>query len=149
MNLWQRFEIAHYNGENRGLSLHFEKGVHPELRRLFMKLAKGLRARYAFPVHVSVYIKSSRKVILTDGSEAYGSFRWFDKRPPMIRIPAALDESRTDDPEQFDEILSSLIHELTHYYQWILKLDQTEAASEWQANHYRYRILDEALYNGR
>ena len=44
--------------------------------------------------------------------------------------------------EIYDNVLSSLIHELTHYYQWIEKLEQDDYASENQADYYRYKILD-------
>ena len=46
------------------------------------------------------------------------------------------------EPVVYEQILSSLVHELTHYYQWVLALEQSDAVSERQANYFRYRILD-------
>ena len=84
---------------------------------------------------------------MTRGSSTltYGSFRWFPKRNPIIKIPSLINYKNYEDytkSEVYDNILSSLIHELTHYYQWIKKIEQTDYASEKQADYYRYNILD-------
>lgn len=42
-------------------------------------------------------------------------------------------------------ILSSLIHELTHCYQYCSGAEQSDAASEKQADYYRYRILEQLI----
>ena len=61
-----------------------------------------------------------------------------------IRIPAKPEQNRLQQYELedvYEQILSSLVHELTHYFQWINQLQQTDRGAEWQANYYRYRIL--------
>ena len=45
--------------------------------------------------------------------------------------------------EVYVMILSSLVHELSHYYQWVSALEQTNAVSECQANYYRFRIIEQ------
>ena len=75
---------------------------------------------------------------------AYGGFRYFENRAPYIRIPARLEPDVQNAYENIDiyyAILSSLVHELTHYFQWAAGLKQTDAVSERQANYYRYRII--------
>lgn len=80
---------------------------------------------------------------------AYGSFRWYSARTPNIRVPSAIEPELLHEYTQdeiYEQILSSIVHELTHYYQWVLDLEQSDAISERQANYYRYRIID--LFNG-
>lgn len=129
-----------------GLRFRFEKDVHPDIRALFLSFGKWLRKNYAFPIRVTVYVKSCEMVRLLSGSMAYGAFRWFDTyEEPYIRIPAGDYSDRSEKVGRdaaADAILSSLVHELTHYYQWVNQIEQTDRSSEWQANYYRYRIID-------
>ena len=146
MNIWQRFEkdrTAEYN--DAGISFHYEKGLDPELKKKYLAFAKWLRKTYFFPVRLNVYILNREMVRLRSGEWAYGSFRWYKQRSPRIKVPSRITPESSADhtPDEIhDTIMSSLVHELTHYYQWVLRLDQSDAVSEKQANHYRYRILD-------
>ena len=144
MNLWQTFEIGENTKYcNQGISFHYQKGIEDDLKKKYTSFARWLRKNYVFPVHINVYILNCEKVRLLNGCAAYGSFRWFKKRAPFIRIPSAIEPQLLDDytrVEIYEQILSSLVHELSHYYQWILDLDQNNATSERQANYFRYRI---------
>lgn len=146
MNLWQRYEYsAKKQAPSEGISLRFEKGIEPELRQLFLQFADWLRKKYCFPVHVNVYIKDCEMIRLVGGVMAYGGFRYFEDRPPYIRIPARIEPSLRDEEENLDiyySILGSFIHELTHYFQWVAELEQTDSVSERQANYFRFRILE-------
>ncbi|MDD4495489.1 MAG: hypothetical protein PHV32_14325 [Eubacteriales bacterium] len=112
-----------------------------------MDFSKWLRQNYEFPILVQIYIKKCEKVQLANGMWTYGSF-WYPNSlliEPYIRIPTGDYLERVKERGQdaaLEEILSSLVHELTHYFQWINQIDQSERSSEWQANYYRYRILD-------
>lgn len=146
LNLWQRFEKAsHSETESKGISLRFENGVDPELKKLFCSFARWLRKKYVFPVHVTVYILNRETVTLVNGKEAYGSFKWFEDRPPKIKIPALIDEANTIDTvyDQYEMALGSFVHELTHYFQWLAYTEQSDAASESQANVFRFKIVDQ------
>ena len=145
MNLWERFETGRCPLENRGLSFHYEKGIHPGLKRLYLDFAAWLRKNYVFPVRLNVYILNQETVRILGGADVYGSFRWYPKRTPRIRIPSKIEDSlleKNTEEDAFELILSSLVHELTHYFQWALDLDQSDAVSERQANYYRFRIID-------
>ena len=146
MGLWNEFKINNVcTLDNKGISLIFEKGIEADLKKEYILLVKWLRTNYVFPVHINVYILNSEKVKLLSGTLAYGSFRWFPKRNPRIKIPSLINYKNFEDyttGEIYDNVLSSLIHELTHYYQWIKNLEQTDYASERQADYYRYNILD-------
>ena len=132
--------------ESKGISLHFEKGIEPEFRKLCIQFVNWLRKRYCFPVHMNIYIKDCEKIRLLGGQMAYGGFRYFENRSPYIRIPARIESDvriEYEDIEIYYLILSSLVHELTHYYQWVEGLDQTDDVSERQANYYRFRIIEQ------
>lgn len=146
MNLWKQFEFQNNESSNsNGISFHYEKGIDKQLRSLYIDFAKWLRKKYCFPIHINIYILNQEKVKLLSGVWAYGSFRWFENRPPRIKIPSKIEYGSLSEytyDEIYEQILSSLVHELTHYFQWVLKLEQSNAVSERQANYYRYRIID-------
>ena len=145
MNLWQQFEIEKNSTfENAKIIFHYENGIEKELKEKFMAFSRWLRKKYIFPVNLNVYILNCETIKLLNGNKAYGSFRWFPKLSPRIRVPAAIEVHLLNEftkEEIYEQILSSLVHELTHYYQWVLDLDQNDVTSERQANYYRYRII--------
>ncbi len=146
MNLWERHERIRCRGQGK-ITLRFEPGVEEDFRRLCIRFVKWLREKYAFPCSLHVYVKDCVQVRLMSGRMAYGSFCWFDgDRPPYIRLPARVEESLRDkfsDMDIYYSILSSLVHELTHYLQWAEGLEQSNAVSERQANHYRFRLIEQ------
>ena len=146
MNLWQTFEIKRNpTFSNNGISFRFDNGIEDNLKKLYISFAKWLRNTYVFPVHMNIYIKNCEKVRLMSGAMVYGSFKWFEEKPPYIRIPSKIEKYLLEEysrEEIYEQILSSLVHELTHYYQWILDLEQSNSTSERQANYYRYRIIE-------
>ena len=149
MNLWQKFEKKQNKEKNnKKISLHFQNGIDKELKKLFITFTRWLRINYIFPTNIHVYIVNSEKIRLLDETLAYGSFRWFANRTPMIRIASAIEKELLTEykkEEIYEQILSSFVHELTHYYQWLLQLEQSNASSERQANHFRYKIIDKYL----
>lgn len=149
MNPWksQNYKKIYDNQDIRtGIALRFEKGVHGDIKSLFTDFTKWLRKNYYFPIRVLVYVKESETIKLMNGSMAWGSFRYFDTfDEPYIRIPTGdyLKQAENEGKENAAyTILSSFVHELTHYFQWVNQFEQTDRGSEWQANYYRNRIID-------
>lgn len=147
MNLWDTYSksVGNVFLENEGISLHFDPGIHKALKRLFLSFAHWLRTNYIFPRHMNVYIQNCETVTLLNGTTAYGSFRWFEFKNPYIRIPAKIQRKYLDlytEQENYEMVLSSFVHEITHYYQWLTYENQKNSASECQANYYRYRIIE-------
>lgn len=149
MNPWksQNYKKIYDNQDIRtGIALRFEKGVHGDIKSLFTDFTKWLRKNYYFPIRVVVYVKESETIKLMNGSMAWGSFRYFDTfDEPYIRIPTGdyLKQAEIEGKENAAyTILSSFVHELTHYFQWVNQFEQTDRGSEWQANYYRNRIID-------
>ena len=147
MNLWKCYSLDRKDARaSNGISLRFENGVESEFRKLCIQFANWLRKNYSFPVHLNVYIKDCERIRLIGGQMAYGGFRYFENRDPYIRIPARIApdlREEYEDIENYYSILGSFVHELTHYYQWVAGLTQTEAVSERQANFFRFRILEQ------
>ena len=146
MNLWQGFERKQNKEKiSKEILLHFQNGIDKELKKLFISFTRWLRINYIFPINIHVYIINAEKIRLLNGNLAYGGFRWFAKRTPMIRIASAIEKellTKYKKEEIHEQILSSFVHELTHYYQWVLKLEQSNDSSERQANYFRYKIID-------
>lgn len=147
MNLWEKFELTQNPGiTNQGIFFHYQPGIDPELKRRFLNFSRWIRRNYLFPVRLNVYVLNCEKVKLRNGAMVYGTFRWYPKRPPNIQIPSAVEpEVKEELPmeEIYDAVLSSLVHELTHYFQWASGAKQSNAISERQANYYRFRIIDQ------
>ncbi|MBE6679452.1 MAG: hypothetical protein E7598_02900 [Ruminococcaceae bacterium] len=146
MNLWNEFKISKQEKiESNGIVLHFEKGIDAELKNKYIDFARWLRKNYVFPKRIHVYVLDAYMVALKNGNLVYGKFSWFKKRNPIIKIPSRIEEEMFKEftlDELHLSILSSFVHELTHYFQWIKDLKQSNATSERQANYFRYRILD-------
>ncbi len=146
MGLWRKYEKNRVAGlSDNGFSVRFEKGTDRIIREKYMVLCRWLRSNYYFPIKLNVYILNSETIVLKNGRTAYGSFRWHEKYAPSIRIPSKPDEDLREqytEDEIHEQILSSFIHELTHYFQWAAGIEQTDAAAEKQADYYRYRILE-------
>lgn len=146
MNLWDEFKINNQEKiQNNGIVLHFDKGIDTVLKNKYIDFAHWLRKNYVFPKRINVYVLDSDKVALKNGNLVYGKFAWYKKRNPIIKIPSRIEEDLLEEftlDELHLSILSSFVHELTHYFQWIKELEQSNATSERQANYFRYRILD-------
>ena len=147
VNLWQEFYRKHQPDKvGAKVSFHYEKGIDAALKRKYIRFAKWLRKTYIFPVRLHVYILNAETVALKNGQSVYGKICWYPKRTPAIKVPSAIDKALLREytmDEIYEQILSSLVHELSHYYQWVKGLEQSKATSERQANFYRYRILEE------
>ena len=136
--------------ENRrtGLRLRFDPVVDPEVRTAVKTFCVWLRREYYFPLRVPVYVKGARRIMTRDGDLVCGSFFEPDDygTEPYVRIAAGdyaelLAEIGRDDA--LASILSTLAHELTHYFQWINGLELTERGRERQATQYAKYILSE------
>ena len=145
MNIWDSYRKDKCNLKSEGFSLHFERGIDSKLRDYYISFSKWLRKEYVFPTHINIYLKNCETIKLNSGIRAYGSFKYFEKNPPRIIIPSKVEKKLLNEfsvDELYEQILSSFVHELTHYYQYVSGLEQTKAVSERQANHFRYSIIE-------
>ena len=122
----------------RGLRLRFDQQVNSEVRRACVEFGAWLRKNYEFPIRVVVYIRSTEKIRAKDGEQVSATI-WEPIDPleePYIRISTGeyLSEAGS---------LHSISHELTHYYQWIHRMDNSNSdrLTEWQASYYATMVI--------
>lgn len=134
-----------------GLRLHFQQGINSGLRSVFLDFGAWLRENYPFPVRVNVYIKNDPTIKAMDGEQVSATFFGPDDllKHPYIKIAAGDFDSIAKSRKEYGEFnavcstISSLAHELTHYYQWVNDIDsyQTDRQSERQARYYQEKIV--------
>lgn len=151
MNIWTIDKWKKYYGEHphrSGLRVRYEKSVDPEVKRAIKECIWWLRSEYVFPKRVRLYVKSARRIKAKNGEMVCGTFfRPADRNEePYIRIATGdyieLLEKRGKD-NALAAILYTLIHELTHYFQWLNDLDLTLIGEERQATNYSESIMSD------
>ena len=149
MNIWTNDRWKKYYGEHpspSGLRVRCEKSIDPEVTRAIKECVKWLRSKYIFPKRVRVYVKASRRVMAKNGEMVCGTFfRPADRdKEPYIRVATGdymeLLEQRGKD-NALAAVLYTLIHELTHYFQWLNDLNLTLIGEERQATNYSRTIM--------
>ncbi len=145
---WKNIVDSKSKYYRNGLRLHFQKGVDLEVKRSCVEFAKWLRKQYYFPLRVPIYFKTSKYIKCQDGDMVSAKiFMPFDKSlEPYITI-ATGDITEIKLKKGQDDalagVLGSMVHELTHYFQWLNDLNISENQAERQANYYRNKIVDE------
>ena len=132
----------------RGLRLRFDQQVNSEVRRACVEFGAWLRKNYEFPIRVVVYIRSTEKIRAKDGEQVSATF-WEPIDPleePYIRVSTGeyLSEAGSFGQDNaLAGILHSISHELTHYYQWIHRMDNSNSdrLTEWQASYYATMVI--------
>ncbi len=152
MHIWTITKWEKYYPDNldtrKGLRLKFDKEVDPEVRRACKEFCHWLRSEYYFPIRVPIYLKASKKIRACDGDAVYGTFFEPYNRDvePYIRIATGDYQTllkRMTKDSALATILSTIAHELTHYFQWINDIKLTEIGQERQATNYTEFIMDE------
>ncbi len=131
-----------------GIRLQFDKNVDSEVKRAVIEFTKWLRSQYFFPVRVPIYFKAAVYVRTQDGDRVTAKiFEPFNKaNEPYISIATGeiKDKKAFQSKDNFlAGILGSMVHELTHYFQWVNDIDLTDRQAERQANYYRKKIIQQ------
>ena len=138
-----------YSGSSpkEGLYLHFGN-TGGEMKKEILKFVRYLKKEFYFPVKCDIYF--CEKEYCTDGRKIYsGVFCGGDEKEkgyPKIYVAAKIPDG-TEYAAGRNEILLTLAHELTHYFQWYLIEDEKRSGRglEIQAGKYARRIVDEYL----
>lgn len=139
-----------------GIWLRCANGMDGRLRCFFLDFVKWLRSRYAFPVRVNVYLKNTEQIRAMDGEYVSAViFTPFDRSgTPFIKIAVGDFYALREKHGEFNALcstVSSLAHELTHYYQWLSGEEKSEVCEERQARYYArkkvYEYLEERGYD--
>jgi len=151
MHLWtiQRYKKFYSNTNVRsGLRVRYDQDIPAEVKESIVRFVKWLRDNYEFPFRVNIYVKSDSSIVAWDGEPVNGVFRYNDDRyvEPYIKV-ATGDFNKNKEKYGRDDalatILGTIIHELTHYFQWINNTSQTDRGMEYQATLYKKWILYE------
>lgn len=151
MNIWEMKTWKKYysNKMNRtGLRIKFDQAVDDEVRTSCKEFCAWLRSKYCFPIRIPIYVKSSRQIKALDGEKVSATFFLPDNKndEPYIRISVGEYSDRcviSGRDNALASILRSIVHELTHYYQWINDIKLTEIGYERQAIRYADIVIDE------
>ena len=151
MNLWRNTNWKNNSEMNsqemrKGLYFRFPKDTNKDVRRACIDFGKWLRHEFNFPIRVIVYFKIIPYIRANDGSLVSATFfePYSKTDEPYIRIATGDYHQMVKEwgeDNALGAILGSVVHELTHYYQWINDICLTDAGLERQASYYRKKIL--------
>lgn len=137
------------NGDmDYGIYLRFSKGVDKELRSVILSFTRWLRFFYKFPVKVVVYVKSAPYIVNKETREKVCAsiFLPYDKKQnPYVNLATGDYDDLIKENGLYSatcSILSSLAHEITHYFQWINDADLNEQQANRKAINAVYKYLD-------
>ena len=145
---WAGFYDLSNPNHRTGVRLRIDKNVHSEVKRACIVFLKWLRTEYFFPIRIPIYIKSTKYIRAKDGELVSAVCFLPDEKDvePYIRIAVGdfneLLLQRGQD-NALAAILGSIVHELTHYYQWVNEVQLTYKGAERQATIYKRFILGE------
>ena len=147
--LWECKDWSKYIDINRrnGIRQRYDSEVDKEVRRACKEYIAWLRTQYDFPVRVPIYFKNQEYIVTSKG-EIVSAFFFgpYDKaEEPYIKV-AVGDYSKLlrkykDKDDALAEILYSITHELSHYFQWIKDVYMDDSKSE--------KIERQAIYYAR
>lgn len=108
----------------QGLRIRNDAGVDPEIKAAVIAFSKWIRQNYDFPVRIVVYIKNKKYIKAMDGELVSATcFLPYSKSvEPYARVSVG-DYEKVKEKRGRDNalagILTSVTHELTHYFRWI------------------------------
>lgn len=151
MNLWLQEDWKNYFYEKDnirwGIYLRINKEVNDDVRKSLKKFAIWLRNNFEFPIRLPIYVKPTKYIKTRYNDYVVGSFfepeNYFTE--PYIKLSTGdyvelLNSIGKDNA--LASILCTLIHEITHYYQWINRVDMSIDDREKEAEYYGDYILE-------
>lgn len=132
--------------ESKGIVLHFSKDFDKNLKVVIQYFVRWVRKQYCFPIKLVINIKNTSYVVNSiTGEKATASiFLPFDKnRLPHMQVSIG----NYEDLKEIDllsadcNVLESIAHEITHYYQWLKDDAGTGNFSERQARYKAKQIV--------
>ena len=151
MSIWEcsEWKSVYLNSKCRsGIKVDFDKEVNIDLRNAIKEMIVWLRTEYEFPIRVRIYVKKDLLVKATDGDMVPDLFFWPDNRydEPYIKLATGdYDEllETLDRDDAIATILIALLHEMTHYFQWINGLEITDPSLDEQARICARTVLND------
>ena len=150
-NLWierkDRPQYLSYTATATGLRVRYADRLDPLVVDNINALIAFLRKRFFFPVRCNIYLTNHKRYSSqTDGHLFYGIF--YDNEKvcekkyiyPQIFVAADLHRHLT-----VEDVMFTLLHELTHYYQWLFDAEngRSDKCVEAEATKCANRILED------
>jgi hypothetical protein len=139
----KQFKKEYINSaKNSGVRCKFSIDFNESARKEIENFIKFIRINYYFPIRLNIsFFEKTHFVSDVDGHKYYGIFYDGDsakKAYPKIHIAGKLTKGNP-----MYEILLSIAHEITHYYQWYFLEDikRTDRSLEIEANKWAKYIL--------
>ena len=131
-----------------GIRMIYDKDVNPEVKRAINNMLSWLRNNFVFPVRLRVYVKKDLRIKSSDGDMVPDLFFWPYNRldEPYIKLATGDYQhllKRLGKDDALATILSALLRELTHYFQWLNDIRLTLLGEQRQATWYARMRLDE------
>ena len=128
-----------------GLRVRYQEGLKSDLLADVKTLVAYLRKHYYFPIRCNIMISSHityRSEV--DGHKYVGVF--YDNKnacPNRMIYPQIFVCGGTDEKHCMDDVLVTLLHELSHYFQWYFMEDgrRTDRSLEMEANKWAYYVM--------
>ena len=140
MNPWEckQYKELYKNTNNEGgISIYFGKSP-CELKNVVGEFISWIEIKYEFPIKVYIDFVYKNYVKMRSGRKVSGIFCWDNTEDDVgITIPIKEYPKKCD----IKDIMGSLIHELTHYMEWINKIEQSED----ETDKYSFALWDEFL----
>ena len=130
------------SAKETGIRCVFSKGFNEVTKNEIKQFIKFIRANYYFPIRVKIMFDNTTHFISqTDGHKYYGVF--FDGDADIKTYPEIYIAAKQTERNSIEDILFSVAHELTHYYQWYFLEDEkrTDRSLEIEANKWTKYIL--------
>lgn len=144
-----RKECIAYAAPSTGLRVKFADGIDPSVKSTVNNLISYLRKRYYFPIRCNIKITNHVHYRSEQGGHVYyGVFydneKLYQKKRvyPEIYVAGCIKELW-----QIEQLLFTLLHELSHYYQWFFNegKNRSDRSLEIEANKWANRILQEFM----
>ena len=139
----KQFKKEYINSaKETGIRCVFSKDYDDATKNEIMQFMKFIRANYYFPIRVRITIfNEAHFVSPVDGHRYYGVF--YDGDDTKKTYPIIYIAGKKTKRNSIGDILSSIAHELTHYYQWYFLEDdkRTDRSLEIEANKWTEYIL--------
>jgi len=130
------------SAKETGIRCVFSKEFNEDTRTEIMQFIKFIRANYYFPIRVKIWFDNETHFVnQTDGHKYYGVF--YDGDSDKTKYPKIYIAAKQTEKNSIEDILFSIAHELTHYYQWYFLEDdkRTDRSLEIEANKWTKYIL--------
>ena len=129
------------------IHMRFDKSVEPEVKRACKEFVKWIGVEYGFPKELHLYIKGAIEIKASDGEYVSATcFLPFDLNEiPYAKISTGdylQLQNRVGRDNALAGILTSIAHEITHYFQWVRRMRLSDEQMEKQAERCARYIVD-------